>query len=290
MGYPLKISEFTRLQLEITNFCNASCPSCERATTQKQLNDYHLDLTDLQKWLDFGSLKSLQKVHLCGNIDEPTLHPDLIDIVKWIPVTTWVATNGGAREDKFWTELGKLDCMVVFGIDGLSDTNHLYRRNVNWKKLERNFRTFIDAGGTAAWQFIVFEHNNHQIEEARALSLHEGFSHFFTVETTRNNPLPAPPFERTVTELNCKACGSPELWKSLYIDVQGRLWPCCWMGTHEKQVYEIMDESYLGNSLHYNTMEDILNDMFSDLPLSKFDVCNSHCRDNITDDFQWTNS
>ena len=142
MGYPLKISEFTRLQLEITNFCNASCPSCERATTQKQLNDYHLDLTDLQKWLDFDSLKSLQKVHLCGNIDEPTLHPDLIDIVKWIPVTTWVATNGGAREDKFWTELGKLDCMVVFGIDGLSDTNHLYRRNVNWKKLERNFRTF----------------------------------------------------------------------------------------------------------------------------------------------------
>ena len=290
MAYPLGISDFTRLQLEITNYCNASCPSCERAEGNKRLNDSHVSLEDLQRWIDFDQWKSLQKVHLCGNVDEPTLHPQLLDIIEWIPVTTWIATNGGTRDDHFWELLGTMEnSMVVFAIDGLEDTNHIYRRNVNWKKLQRNFRTYIDSGGRAAWQFIVFNHNNHQIEEARERALHEGFVHFLTVETTRDNAIPAPVFHRETTELKCKACGSPELWKSLYIDVEGRLWPCCWMSNHKSssQVYETLNENYLGNSLHYNTIQDVLNDMFSNLPLHKFDVCNYHCRDNLTDKFQW---
>ena len=29
--WPLKIDQIKRLQLELTTFCNAKCPSCERA-------------------------------------------------------------------------------------------------------------------------------------------------------------------------------------------------------------------------------------------------------------------
>ena len=39
-------------------------------------------------------------------------------------------TNGGARSKQWWTDLGKLTkgkMRVTFGIDGLEDTNHLYR-------------------------------------------------------------------------------------------------------------------------------------------------------------------
>ena len=34
---------------------------------------------------------------------------------------------------------------VVWGIDGLEDTTHLYRRNVKWDKLQENFRAYIRA-------------------------------------------------------------------------------------------------------------------------------------------------
>ena len=75
---------------------------------------------------------------------------------------------------------------VWFGIDGLEDTNHIYRRKVDWDRLQKHFRAYIKAGGDAGWQFIVFPWNEHQIEEARQRSLDEGFSTFALVQTVRN--------------------------------------------------------------------------------------------------------
>ena len=67
---------------------------------------------------------------------------------------------------------------VRFGIDGLEDTNHLYRRNVRWPTLMRNVRAFVEAGGNAEWDFIEFRQNQHQVEQARMLADELGFSMF----------------------------------------------------------------------------------------------------------------
>ena len=56
---------------------------------------------------------------------------------------------------------------VIFAIDGLEDTNHLYRVNTNFNKIMENAKAFINAGGIARWDFIAFAHNEHQIEEAK---------------------------------------------------------------------------------------------------------------------------
>ena len=71
---------------------------------------------------------------------------------------------------------------VTFGIDGLADTNEIYRRQVDWKKLMLNVEAFINAGGVADWQFILFEHNIHQLKEAEELSKNMGFNKFFTID------------------------------------------------------------------------------------------------------------
>jgi len=63
-------------------------------------------------------------------------------------------------------------------VDGLSDTNHLYRQNVVWANVERNMRAFIDAGGRARWDFIVFGHNEHQVDEAKELAESWGVERF----------------------------------------------------------------------------------------------------------------
>ena len=82
------------------------------------------------------------------------------------------------HDTSWWTELaeilngyGKID----FGIDGLEDTNHLYRRGVKFDKAINNAQAFIQAGGKAQWNYIVFKHNEHQIESARMLSEIIGF-------------------------------------------------------------------------------------------------------------------
>jgi hypothetical protein len=100
-----------------------------------------------------------------------------------------VQTNGGMRSPDWWAELGKrfrtANTGVYFGIDGLEDTNHLYRINVNWKRLMEHAQAFIAAGGHAGWNFIVFKHNEHQIEMARELATKMGFKHFLVKKTAR---------------------------------------------------------------------------------------------------------
>jgi MoaA/NifB/PqqE/SkfB family radical SAM enzyme len=45
--------------------------------------------------------------------------------------------------------------------------------------------SFIAAGGHAEWDFIVFRHNEHQVEEARKLSKQMGFKAFHVKKTGR---------------------------------------------------------------------------------------------------------
>ena len=189
-----KTNQVGRIQLEITNYCNAFCPQCERAQMDpKDLNNKYMTLAQVERTFA-GDWSSLQQVHFCGNQDEPTINPDLEGIIHFFSTKSpnaeiYIATNGGTRTTKFWQDIGKLsldnNVFTVFGIDGLEDTNHLYRKNVKWDRLQRNFRAYIAAGGNAVWQFIPFEWNAHQIDDCREMSKNEGFKTFVTLESVR---------------------------------------------------------------------------------------------------------
>jgi MoaA/NifB/PqqE/SkfB family radical SAM enzyme len=194
-----------RVQIELTNYCNARCNMCEREQVHNgdleggplaHLNNKFITLKDIkQSFSDDWSM--LSKVAFIGNIDEPTINPEIFEIIEFFQqklnghnVMT-IATNGGARDEEFWTRMGKVSAehkgefAVIFGIDGLEDTNHLYRKNVNWDTLQRNFRAYISAGGCADWQFIPFSWNKHQIEDARELGIKEGFDKFILLDSVR---------------------------------------------------------------------------------------------------------
>jgi hypothetical protein len=49
----------------------------------------------------------------------------------------------------------------------------------------RSAETFIEAGGRAEWDFLVFKHNEHQVESARKLAQDMGFKEFFVRKTGR---------------------------------------------------------------------------------------------------------
>jgi hypothetical protein len=93
-----------------------------------------------------------------------------------------IHTNGSLRSKSFWTELGTVlnrsGDYCRFGIDGLEDTNHIHRVNTIWDLIMKNSKAFIDAGGNADWEYLIFEHNEHQVEEAKELSEKLGFKKF----------------------------------------------------------------------------------------------------------------
>ena len=312
--WPLKIDQIKRLQLELTTFCNAKCPSCERAKYsvlpefiyKKQLNSIEVSLEQIKKWIPLDKMKSLMHIHLCGNIDEPTLNTEIFEICKYFEDTcedhVWIhiSTNGGTRNKEFWKRMASLKrTLIIFGIDGLEDTNHIYRKNVKWKKLQDNFRTYIKYGGTASWQFIIFEHNKHQEDEARTTSQNEGFVSFNTVYSSREN-YEVEEVRKERESNSCVKCKATyfnyELEESFFVDVRGNVWPCCWMGTNDVTNYEIVPKvghsfgHFLSHNLNYESFENIINgDMFSHLweNLHTFEVCNQHCKENVSDTFEW---
>jgi hypothetical protein len=166
-----------------------------------ELNNTYLSIADIKKTFLPNKWTHLDEIVLCGNVDEPVINPDVIKIIKYFyyldnkEKDIWVHVNGGSRNESFWSELGKLSkelnnrLTVVFGIDGDEETNHLYRKNVDWKTLQKNWRAYISSGGRAGWQFIVFKWNQHQIADIKKLSEAEKFERFVVIKSFRNtNP------------------------------------------------------------------------------------------------------
>lgn len=183
------------LHLEVTTKCNACCPMCGRnsfGVVRPGLQLTELTLEDCKKILPPEFLRQLAGIGICGVYGDPALARELVEIIEYMRYSNPglevdVFTNGGIRSASWWKRLAQVIAhgKVVFAIDGLEDTNHLYRRGTTFALILRNVSAFIQAGGRAQWDFIVFKHNEHQVEQARELSAKLGFEVFQVKRTSR---------------------------------------------------------------------------------------------------------
>lgn len=181
------------IDVELTSYCNIQCTGCLRQQMKDKvghiLNKKYIELKDLKKWIYPGYLPNLKVINFCGSIDEPTTHPQFLDIVDYFLTFTSVniASNGSTKNVKFWEELGKRKVSVFFGVDGIDqDSLSKYRIGSKFNKVQENWRAFIKSGGNATWQYIVFHHNEHLLEKAKQMSIDEGFKKFRTIYSHRD--------------------------------------------------------------------------------------------------------
>jgi MoaA/NifB/PqqE/SkfB family radical SAM enzyme len=184
-------------QLEITTKCNASCPQCPRNINGGRVNPHmpivDLSLDALKKTFTKEILNNTQQIFFCGSYGDPSVHPNFLEILEWFrsmrkDLWLYIHTNGAKRQKGFWSEIAKIMNgygQIDFGIDGLEDTNHLYRQGIQFNTVMSNAKEFIDAGGRAKWNFLVFKHNEHQIEEAKKVSKEYGFYEILFRKTGR---------------------------------------------------------------------------------------------------------
>lgn len=192
-----KYEDIRVIHLENTQNCQASCPMCDRNQNGGDINP-HIDLSELtledcKRIFEPDFIKQLKTMYMCGNLGDPIVARDTLDIFKYFREHNkdmWLSmnTNAGARDEAWWSELaqvfGRMGT-VIFSVDGLRDTNHLYRQGVVWDNVERAMKSFIAAGGRARWDFLIFEHNQHQVEEAEEISKLMGFERFQAKKTGR---------------------------------------------------------------------------------------------------------
>lgn len=179
--------EIVEYQIEITSYCNAACPQCPRNLNGYGVNPYmplcHLSKEIIDKTFEKNHVQKLRQVFFCGSYGDPIMHPDFLEILRTFRKkhpTLWLYmhTNGGVHDVDYWSEIANImdgHGQIDFGIDGLEDTLDLYRRKVKFTKVIENATAFINAGGKAQWNFIVFKHNEHQVESVKKLSKELGF-------------------------------------------------------------------------------------------------------------------
>jgi len=192
-----KYENITTIHLENTQNCQASCPMCDRNQNGGAVNP-HIDLSELtledcKRIFEPEFIAQLKTMYMCGNLGDPIVARDTLEIFKYFREHNkdiWLSmnTNAGARDEAWWSELAKVFGRmgtVIFSVDGLRDTNHLYRQGVVWDNVERAMHSFIAAGGRARWDFLIFEHNQHQVEQAEELANQWGFEKFQAKKTGR---------------------------------------------------------------------------------------------------------
>lgn len=235
------------LHLEPTDVCQAACALCARETDPNFRRDrqHHLTLDLIAKVFDDEKIADLDKMFMCGNYGDPAAGKYTLDIYRAFrsinpEIVLGMNTNGGIQTPFWWHALGGIFNQprdyVVFSIDGLEDTNSVYRKNVNWQKVMTNAEAFISAGGSAHWDMLVYKHNQHQVEACEQLARDMGFKWFRAKVSKRGftDRLEAPiGWDNPVvqgTKINCHALNE----QSAYIDAQGNLSPCCWLGARQQ--------------------------------------------------------
>ena len=254
------------LDIELTSFCNIHCKGCVREISKKAdliLNKEYLSLDTIRERFRKEEMPAIKIINFCGSVDEPTTHPQFHDIVEYF--ADWdahinIATNGSTRTEKWWEKLAKLlegtSHAVTWGIDGSNNLSEVYRAGSNFAKVERNFRAFNGAGGRSNWQFIVFEHNEHQLEEAKQRATEEGFRNFKTIISHRKDTkggvkaAKTEPIDQAVETpyVNCKYGNQ----KRIFINHMGNVIPCCHLNS------KMMEYSVSGG--HKDAFESLLED------------------------------
>lgn len=289
IGLPLKrvADNMHGLHVELTTKCNAWCPGCPRSNNGFGLKEGHklIDL-DPDHLLDFVSrMPKLRDILLCGNRGDPIAYNKINYLLENLyqqerMINVDIHTNGGLRSTNWWRDLARQRrnydkfMQVFFSIDGLQDTNHIYRQGTDFNKIINNAKSFIDAGGIANWRFLIFKHNAHQIEEARTLSKEIGFSDFITEtpyipiearnwqtgehyilsadndqeddpDITKQSIVNANIFdiEHENNWVDVKECQHATLQHSgnyrNFISAEGIIYPCCYWEDERKETYNI---------------------------------------------------
>ncbi len=178
VGYEFLGAPVRSFNVEITNRCSLGCPECSRTGNpwvRENLTQLPVDL--IERIFPVSGRRAFEglKINLCGTYGDCIYHTRFHEVIahfKAAGLSVMIETNGSHRTMQWWQKtcalLDERDA-ITFSVDGLEDTNHIYRVNSRWSDIEAAM-AYCAPRMFVSWKFIVFRHNEHQIEEARRLA------------------------------------------------------------------------------------------------------------------------
>lgn len=226
------------LFIELSSTCNLSCPGCIRSVIR---GDGHMSERSLAK--TFAVFDNPQNsvdyiyLHLFG---ESGLHPDLFNVIEraaQIGAKVCLNSNGAVlhRADRDRLLSSPLWCFTL-GLDGATaETIERYRVGQNGDRLLNESLPWLAKNVrhkplVVEWQFVVMRHNEHEIEQARAIAESHGFRFVLkTASLEMGGTMGAEllPNAFKLSRYNYPSNGCPFVANTLAIASDGSILPCC---------------------------------------------------------------
>lgn len=176
-----------KIRLDMTSFCQLKCPACPMTYLPTEEKRGYVKLEQFKKLLDNNTW--VQEIEL-ANHGEVFLNPDLLEIFKYafeknVSLTIDVGVNLNSVKENVLEGLAKykIKSMKV-SIDGAcQETYKRYRVGGNFDivmsnidKINEYKKQHNTEFPKLNWTFIIFGHNEHEIEKAKEMALNKGMS------------------------------------------------------------------------------------------------------------------
>ncbi len=266
--------------IETTSKCTLECPLCDRTWFEKKFKKRLLHEIDVDTIVNFVGKNN--NLNLCGNNGDPIYHSRFLELCmkfKKNNNSLAIETNGSAKTQNWWRQLAEVldeKDSITFAIDGLENTNHLYRKNAKWDSIMTAVQTVVGKSFKTIWKFIVFKHNQHQIEQAKQKSKELGFDEFKVIHShrwgDRQDLMPDKKYTNNKFETQQKVVAEEVVGKmmpgcllekdgiQMYVDSEGDFYPCCWMGSYRYKYKSMFKPNEKKYNITNTNLQKILND------------------------------
>lgn len=265
-----------KIRIESSSICQLRCPSCPTTTgaIRGVIKPSHLRVRDYVRLL--AENPSLTDIEL-SNYGEIFLNPELYEVIRYSFDKVNLHADNGVNFNHVTDRV--LEALVAFdfksmtvSIDGASNSTYSrYRVGGNFNTVIDNIRRLNalkvkcnSDNPKLTWQFVVFGHNEHEIETARKMA-EELDMKFYTKLSwdEKISPIQNPElvqiqsgmttvrrdeYEKVTGENYCRGI-CQQLWNAPVINSDGTMLGCCrnFWGTFGPNVFEVGLSDSLNN-------------------------------------------
>jgi len=194
--------EKLKVNLDITTYCNAKCPQCNRTNKDGLERNsfvplFHWTLPEVKVAFPKEEMYYIHYLLISGTWGDAIMNPEVYDIADYLcgvlpkGSRLQITTNGSIRDEDWWFKFSGLSVkhkgklVVKFDIDGIDQEMHsYYRRNTSLDKVLKNMEAF-SYNARAISQTIVFKHNQEHLKEIKELVEKHGSQEHVFVKSDR---------------------------------------------------------------------------------------------------------
>ena len=186
------LEQIRDIHLEVTSRCQARCPMCPRRMQGGPMMPFvtldDINLETFKEWFPVSFIQQLDKVNMCGNLGDPIINTETLDIYKYFKYNSLLnnksSVSSSSQNGSIGLDLPSISLQEIFVV--------AYYKDGSDNSFD-NYNTLISGPGSSGQYRIMGEINSANWYSSSTTTLNDGgtFKNGVTSSTTTALPMPA---------------------------------------------------------------------------------------------------